>query len=288
VEGLAVAIATSSTSWAGQITGGASTVEASDQYPVASITKSFTIALVLQQAVEGTIDLDAPIPPLAGVTPLPDGVTITPRELLQHTSGLVDYSLADGFDQSKMLTPADAVSLSLRTKLLFAPGSNVHYANSNYLWLGLLLEHVTGRSYHDLVAGLAGSVGLQHTEVSAKDIPGWTGYSSGGIVSTVADVARFEQDLFTPDRLLPVAIVKELTTLDVHNVGLGTWPICPCSTDGDGNRVYTLIGHYVANGGSYHYPDGMTMVIHVEPASVNSDGLTVSLGQALRAAIGRS
>ena len=37
----------------------------------------------------------------------------------------------------------------------------------------------------------------------------------------------------------------------------------------------------------YHYPDGMTMVIHVEPAARNSDALTVSLGQALRAAIGR-
>jgi CubicO group peptidase (beta-lactamase class C family)/peptidoglycan/LPS O-acetylase OafA/YrhL len=287
VKGLAVAVADGKTAWAGQARRGASTVRASDQYDVASITKSFTIALVLQQVAAGTINLDIPIPALDGVAPVPDGVVITPRELLQHSSGLVDYSLADGFDQSKMLTPADAVSLSLHTKLLFAPGSNIHYANSGYLWLGLLLERVTGHSYHDLVAGLAGSVGLRHTEVSAPDIPGWTGFSSGGIRSTVADVARFERALFTPDRLVPGAMVTALTTLDVHNVGLGTWPICPCSTDAAGHRTYTLIGHYVANGGSYHYPDGMTMVIHVEPASTNSDALTVSLGQALRSAVNK-
>jgi hypothetical protein len=83
-------------------------------------------------------------------------------------------------------------------------------------------------------------------------------------------------------------MVTQLTTLDVHNVGLGTWPICPCSMDTAGKRMYTVIGHYVSNGGSYHYPDGMTMVVHVEPASANSDALTVSLGQALRTAIGRS
>src|SRR5207248_2645349 len=128
-----------------------------------SITKSFTIALVLQQVVAGRIDLDAPMPALDGVATAPDGVIITPRQLLQHTSGLVDYSLADGFDGSKMLSAAQAVSLSVATKLLFAPGTNVHYANSNYLWLGLLLERVTGRSYHDLVADLTSSLGLQHT-----------------------------------------------------------------------------------------------------------------------------
>jgi D-alanyl-D-alanine carboxypeptidase len=254
---------------------------------VASITKSFTIGLVLQQVAAGTIDLDAPMPALSGVAPLPDGVVITPRELLQHTSGLVDYSMADGFDQSKSLTPADAVSLSIRTKLLADPGVLVHYANSNYLWLGLLLEKVTGRSYHDLVAGLSSSLGLEQTELDPWAIPGWVGFSSGGIHSTLADVSRYEQALYTSGRLIPANLVSLLTTLDKNNVGLGTWPLCPCGTDANGTRTYTAIGHYIANGGSYHYPDGMNLVVHVDPPSANSETLIASLGDALRGALPR-
>ena len=56
------------------------------------------------------------MPALPGVVAPPKGIVITPRELLQHASGLVDYDAATGFDEHNVLTPAQAVNMALRTR----------------------------------------------------------------------------------------------------------------------------------------------------------------------------
>jgi peptidoglycan/LPS O-acetylase OafA/YrhL len=90
LKGITVGVAFDGKYWTGAAKGaGVKTpsLTLGDQYAVASLTKTFTIALVLQQASAGHIDLDAPMPDLPGVDEPPDGVVITPRELLQHDSG---------------------------------------------------------------------------------------------------------------------------------------------------------------------------------------------------------
>ena len=44
------------------------------------------------------------------------------------------------------------------------------------------------------------------------------------------------------------------TALDLHNVGLGTWPICPCWTDDQNQKHYTAIGHHFGSGAVEYYP----------------------------------
>src|SRR5262249_51180623 len=158
-------------------------------------------ALVLREAAAGRIALDAPMPDLPGVAPVPAGVVITPRMLLQHTSGLVDYSNAIGYDQTQPITPTQAVSLSLRTPLLFPPGSRAMYSRVTFPWLGLLLEHSSGQTFAQLIDGLAREFGLTHTFLDPNGRPGWVGYASGGVTSTVGDIARWGAALFTPGRV---------------------------------------------------------------------------------------
>ena len=287
-ESIAVAVSAAGQSWAGEAhrSTSAALTTAADEYGIASVTKTFTVALVLREVAAGRIQLDAPVPALPGVGRPPPGVVITPRHLLNHTSGLVDYAAATGFDPEQPLGPSRAVRLSLGTPLQWPPGEQVAYANTNYHYLGLLLEHVTGRSYRDLVASMAKSLGLSRTRVDPSTAPGWVGFASGGIRSTVEDLARWGSALFTPGRVLPAPLVAELSALDDHNIGLGTWPVCPCWTDERGHKRFAAIGQYSGHGGLYHFPEGMTLAVHMEPPVEDADVRSASLGQALLQVLG--
>ena len=193
----------------------------------------------------------------------------------------MDYPGARGYDSSMGLTPGDAVRLSLDTPLRSPPGEQVNYANSNHLYLGLILEHVYKRPYANLVADLARSIGLPATRVEPDDRPGWTGFASGGIHSTVSDLARGGNALFTPRRVLSPGLSSQLRTVGSYNTGLGTWPLCPCSTDDGGQKQYTAIGQYTGHGGLYHTPEGVTVAVHMEPPIDTADVKTSSLIEAL-------
>ncbi len=254
------------------------------EFRASSITKTFTAALVLRAVDRGDLRLDDQVPSLTGVSvPAPAGLTV--RQLLTHTSGLVDYRSAPGYDPSAPLTVADAVALSLRAPLVGA-GTQVSYANSNYLYLGLLLEQTTGKSYGQLVRELISEVGLVQTRLDETPQLGWVGFSSGGIMSTTSDLAKWGQALFTPGRVLSERALAMMTTIGDANVGLGAWPACPCSTDAQGVKRYTAIGHHTADGGMFYFPaTGLTVVAMFEPIGHDTHGRIVSLTAALTAAL---
>ena len=291
VRSVAVAVALTGPggpTWSGAAIadGDAALLDHAATYPIMSVTKTFTEALVLRAAAEGSIDLDAPMPPIPDVAPVPDGVRITPRMLLQHSSGLVNYMNASGYDPSEPITPARAVSLSLGTPLLADPGTRTHYSNSNFHWLGLLLEHVTGRPYADLVGDLAADHGLPSATVDPAARPGWVGFASGGMRATLADVARWGAHLFTPGRVLSPRDLDAYRDVGALGVGLGIWPICPCTTAQDGDVDYTAIGQIVADGGVLYFPDH-DVVVAVRLAHVPGDvgTITASVADAVAAAV---
>lgn len=271
--------------WTGEAHLGDPLFHADDEYGVLSITKTFTEALVLREVAAGRIDLDAPMPAIAGLTVESDSPVVTPRMLLQHTSGLVNYPKAVGYDPSRPITPREIVSLALHSPLLSPPGRQARYSNTNFHWLGLLLEQVTGRSYADLVAGLAADIGLTDTWLDPTGRPGWIGYSSGGIRSTVGDVARWGAALFTPGRVLPAEELTEFTTVGDAGVSLGLWPLCPCSTGRDGARHPAALRQTVAHGGFFFFPDrDLVVVVHYEPAGAGAgaaDAAAAALAGAL-------
>lgn len=229
-----------------------------------SLTKTFTLALVLREAAGGRIALDAPLPTIRGVRRPPAALGITPRHLLSHTSGLADYTASPSYLDDRLYEPIQAVNLSLRQPLLHPAGAAVHYANSNFLYLGLLLEQVTGRPYRDLVADLAAQHGLAATTLG-ESRPGWVGFSSGGVISTMSDLGRWGAALFTPDAVIPAHLLAEATRLSSFNIGLGLWPLCPCWIDAAGHKRASAMGHEVGYGGLFHYPRQMTVMIGLDP-----------------------
>ena len=118
-------------------------------YRLASVTKQFTAAAVLQLEEQQTLSLDDSI--RTHFPSLPDetaGVTV--RHLLTHTSGLIDYEDVIPASMTRQLRDSDVLKLlESQPRLYFAPGRNYRYSNSGYALLALLVEKVSGRTFSD-------------------------------------------------------------------------------------------------------------------------------------------
>ncbi|MGI5511526.1 serine hydrolase domain-containing protein [Streptomyces sp. CA-106131] len=135
---------------------------AQDRYRVGSITKTFVSTVLLQLEAEGRLSLDDRVDKwLPGVVRGHghDGRRITVRQILNHTSGVYDYTaddsfvrtyfLKDGFFRHRYdtLAPQDLVRIAVSHKPEFAPGTSWSYSNTNYVLAGMVIERVTGHSY---------------------------------------------------------------------------------------------------------------------------------------------
>jgi D-alanyl-D-alanine carboxypeptidase len=118
-------------------------------FRVSSITKTFVATVVLQLVAEGRLHLaDSVDQWLPGV--FATGREMTIRQLLQHTSGLADYSQDDESVRSfretpgRVWTPSELLGLAAR-QYNGRAGGRPAYSNSNFLVLGLIIEAVTKR-----------------------------------------------------------------------------------------------------------------------------------------------
>jgi D-alanyl-D-alanine carboxypeptidase len=237
--------------------GPAVTVDA--QFRIASITKLFVATVVLQLAQEGRLRLEDP---LARFVPsFPGGGRITLRQLLNHTSGVPDFELADHFgegllaDRQRRWRIDEILALAAKARPDFVPGSNYRYSNTGYVLLGEVIGAVTGSSWDaEVRRRIIDPLHLEHTYVAgAEPVPGGVlpGYfdadndgdeenietgrpwpaqetaegAAGAIVSTAADLAVFGGALFRGRLLAPQSLQQMLTEGPHHprnsNYGLG-------------------------------------------------------------------
>lgn len=226
------------------------------QVRAGSNTKTFTATVVLQLVGEGKVNLDAPIerylPNLVRGEGI-DGRRITVRQLLQHTSGLPEYSDAvgdlTGKDRHTYVQPRTLLDTALARKALFAPGTSWSYSNTNYVLAGLLIEKVTGRPLAEQITKrVIDRIGLRHTyfpgagderireahpqsyfaakpgapleNITEMD-PSW-GWAAGQVISTPGDLNRFFTALFDGKLLKHAQLAQMRTTVKVPDaVGLG-------------------------------------------------------------------
>jgi CubicO group peptidase (beta-lactamase class C family) len=236
------------------------------KFRLGSITKQFTSMLVMQQVARGSIKLDGHLSDYLPHYRKDTGSKITISQLLAHTSGIPSYT-----DEPKFFSDVsrneyavdDFVKQFCSGDLQFEPGSKFHYDNSGYFILGAILEHVSGKTYETLLkeeifvplamkdsgydhhadilalraAGyqqdLAGAVNAPYLDMS---IP----YAAGSLYSTVEDLYKWDQALYT-DKLLPSDLKQKLFTPNLENYGYG-WFIraIPAGEPGAGQ---TMISH---------------------------------------------
>ena len=183
-------------------------------YALASLSKSYTAALVLDLVERGELALEATLGELVPEVP-EDKAAITVEQLLAHTSGL-------GYHPSPPAQRAgrepDVLLAALLTEPAGVPGTFA-YSNVGYTVLALLCERATGESFEDLVRErVFGPRGLRHTsfnsEAHALDLPyarswmdgsdqgtprEWPGETAflgaGGVVATGGDVLAWLRSL---------------------------------------------------------------------------------------------
>lgn len=124
-------------------------------WPLRSITKSYTVTLLLQLADEGLVDLDDTVGQyLDGVT---NGERITLRQLAEMSSGNADYTgdafaAAYGQDPSRMFTLTELNTFVLGEPAEFEPGTQRVYTNANTNLLAAVIENVTGKPYSQVLS----------------------------------------------------------------------------------------------------------------------------------------
>ncbi|MDM7915927.1 MAG: DUF6268 family outer membrane beta-barrel protein, partial [Candidatus Eisenbacteria bacterium] len=186
---------------------------------IGSTTKTFVAVVVLQLAQEGILNLDGTIERF--LPDIPGASRITVRQLLQHTSGLNEYLHTEAVDRDarRAWSAEELIGVAVRRGPVAQPGAGFHYANTNYLALGRIIEEVTSRPwYSEVRSRILDPLGMRRTgyagEPSAPPIG--TGYvveggkfleatdlwdpsvggAAGGMYSTTEDLMAFTLALF--------------------------------------------------------------------------------------------
>ncbi len=174
---------------------------AATPFALASVSKTFLAAEILALAGEDLLTLDASVAALlteVQVGGLLIDPAITIRQLLDHTSGLRDYLADRALDKAVRADPTAVWTpdraLAYAGTPVAPPGTRYHYANTNYVLLGLIAEQLTGRS---LAAefrsrffepfGLT-SATYQGLEPPVSELPTAYRYSSGALLAEPTDV----------------------------------------------------------------------------------------------------
>lgn len=217
---------------------------------IASIGKTFTATVVLQLMEEGYLHLDDAIVkfldnPIVNLDRLhifegtAYGRQITIEHLLSHTSGIADYMedprfVPDVIKQPKMQYDAARIlnkyyEYETNTSAKFPPGKGFNYSDVNYVLLAMIIERVTGETYHaQLKARIFDPLGMENSYLEhyeeprgnqplshaflstmdlVTDINTSMDWGGGGIVSTCEELNTFFR------MLINGKLFREKTTL---------------------------------------------------------------------------
>ncbi|MCW5979400.1 MAG: serine hydrolase [Bryobacteraceae bacterium] len=214
------------------------------KFRLGSITKQFTAMAIAQLAERGKLSLDD-----SARKYVPDAQEewdkVTVRHLLTHTSGIPSFTSFTDYSTFKLLptNPAELMARFKHKPLEFEPGEKFRYNNSGYYLLGFIVEKASGLSYEAylkenifgplemndsgydsnraIVKGRAAGyarrdgkwVNADHINM---EIPG----GAGGLYSTVEDLYRWDQALYT-DKLVSKPMVEAIFTPDKEDYAFG-------------------------------------------------------------------
>lgn len=265
------------------------------QFPIASVTKTFTATAVLQLKQKGKLNIDDPVQKYLSDFPYPE---ITIRQLLNNTSGLAQYyNLFDSIikeQPDKIISNQDIIPTFIRfkTPLSFTPGSKWDYNNVNFCLAALIIEKVSGMSYADyLQKNIFGPATMkqsfvplnrkikENNQVELYTYPNLYStdlvnvktlkdpflifeksnfYGNGGIVSTALDLEKYQNALFSYKILGKKELDEALT---------------PAKLSNGKTAIYSIGGKEVSYGlGWFMYTDESEGKIVFHDGSIN--GLT--------------
>ncbi|MCX5192629.1 beta-lactamase family protein [Streptomyces sp. NBC_00249] len=264
---------------------------------IGSETKTFTVTALLQLVDQKKTGLDDPVGKY--VKGVPNGDRITLRQLAGMRSGLFNYSMDGDFiekfeaDPNKPFTPQQLLDYSFRHPVQFEPGAEFDYSNTNLVLLGLVVEKVTGRPLHDVIAkDVLEPAGLHRTlfptsgaipapyahgytdqtasgriEDASHWDPSWA-WAAGAMISDMQDLRSWARTLATGTLLTPATQAERLKTTPMDIPG-----------DGYGLGIFNIQGWIGHNGSLPGYevlpvylPEAQATMVILLNTDVQTDG----------------
>jgi len=250
-----------------------------DRVYAGSVAKTFVAAAVLQLVEEGAVSLDARL--RQWFPDFPGADVITVEALLNHTSGIPDYydsrALVEELHEEprRVWAPQRILDEVAGLEPMFTPGEDCHYSNTNYLFLGRIVEAVTGNALEvELRRRFFDPLGLEETylavaeEVPGGVVPGYTevdgvrrrdgpgvstlsgAWASGALVSTAGDLVRWGRAVYGGDVLAETSR-EAMTTAGPYPERVAASAGSRGSRYGLGTTLWqTLAGQAVGHGGA--------------------------------------
>ena len=253
-------------------------------FAIYSITKTFTAVATMMLVEEGKVSLEDPIS--KHVSGLPRAWSqVTIRHILNHTSGLPDWRDYSSKlrDVASEYTKAEVLNLVTGLPLTSPPGERWNYVETGFFLLGMMIEEISGATYDEFLRKrIFTPLGMSDTRLDSRaDIifnraDGYTwqdggyrnaiwysptlAYSTGGLVSTVLDLAKWDAALNT-EKLLKKTTLDQMWTNArlndgqvVTQTGLG-FGLSPFTKD---NRIHRRVGHV---GGAEGFASAMSRFV---------------------------
>ena len=261
-------------------------VTADTVFQIQSITKTFTAAAIMMLVEEGKVSLDDPVGRHLDGTP-ESWKPITVRHLLNHTSGIKDFINEPTASLRVDVTEQEVLAATAPRALNFTPGEKYAYSNTGYHLLAMIIRKVTGKFYGDFLAErIFKPLGMEHTRVQELSavVPGraagylWRdklvnggyvaqsilSYGGGGVLSTAADLAKWDAALRGEKMLKKTTLEQMWTKATLNdgsksNYGLG-WGV----NEFNGRRYVQHTGGHVTGFQSVmrrYLDDGLTVIV---------------------------
>ncbi|MBR5843350.1 MAG: beta-lactamase family protein [Bacteroidaceae bacterium] len=122
------------------------------RYQIGSITKTYTATLIHRLCNKGLLSLDTTLDTFFPGIPSADSITIA--HMLNHTSGLADFTVKQDTLIQWLTQPAsqqDILQEIERQGVIFAPGTNLRYSNSAYYLLSRIIEQLYQLPYAEVL-----------------------------------------------------------------------------------------------------------------------------------------
>jgi CubicO group peptidase (beta-lactamase class C family) len=192
-------------------------------FDLGSTSKQITSASVALLVLDGKLTLDDDVRKYVPELPA-YGPTITVRRLLDHTSGLRDYTDVlsfDGHHEEDLTTTAEGLEAMTRQKELnFHPGREFRYTNTGHFLASILVQRISGKTLRafaqerifDPLGMNATTYFDDHTLVVPRRATGyapregggfetsmsdWEQVGDGGVQSSIEDLAKWADNLET-------------------------------------------------------------------------------------------
>jgi CubicO group peptidase (beta-lactamase class C family) len=279
--------------------------EPSTIYQVASLSKQFTAALVLELVDRGRLSLSDTLGRFFNGLK-PELTALTVEQILNHTSGLEgDFRSVE--HATTPTTTDSLLALAARGALAAKPGTKFSYSNTGYMFAGAIIEKLYGKSYAEALRDeIARPLGLKTLAFCTTDKSGGAEsyvrsaqakprpvqsfhpsqmLGNGGICTTASDLAKWNRALHG-GRVLSDASYRAMTTprgaAIAGNYGLGLY-VRPESW---GKKVIlhegTTAGYAAAN--RWYPADSISVVVlynGVPRVPVDVDGVISQLAHGL-------